>query len=809
MKILKRIAALLLTGLLVFALNTRFGNIPPLGKFFSPFEGFWRNAEQPGFPESKALKIPGLKEEVFVEFDDMLVPHIFAKNMHDAYLVQGYITAKHRLWQMEFQTHAAAGRVSEIVGSMAKEYDRFQRRIGMTYAAEQALEEIMKNPVTKEATEAYASGVNAYIAELKPRDYPIEYKILDYAPEPWTPLKSALLLKYMAWDLSGASDDLAMTKILERIGAEKTAELFPSYPSIIDPIIPSGVPLDFEPVPLPASAPELPAESESLRASLPSQPDKDNGSNNWVIGAERSATGYPILANDPHLSLNLPSLWYMVQLITPDMNVCGVSLPGAPGVILGFNKKIAWGVTNVAPDVTDWYKIHFKDAYRNEYRYKNGWQKTRKRKEVIRIRGEEPVVDTVIYTVFGPVALQAGEKGFNTSTPQGYAMRWAAHDSSNELFTFLSLNKAQNYEQYTEAISHFICPAQNFAYADNEKNIALWVNGRYTLKRKDQGKFLLDGSTDKDAWKVYIPQGQNPHVKNPSRGYVSSANQYPVDSLYPYYLNWEFASFERGMRINQRLAAMNRATPDSMRSIQNDNYSLRAEYILPTLLSQIDKKSLSKQESKIFQILSSWNLYNNPDEYGPTIFTTWWNLLNDLTWKDDLGNDTRYPAPETLIRLLKERPDSEWFDDKRTKKREVLSDIALKSFQMSCDTLTKRLGNSVSVAWKWGNFKSTAVLHLAKIPGFGRTKIFSGGGSGIVNALKERHGPSWRTVIAPGATPTAFGIYPGGQSGNPGSPFYDNMIDPWSRGELKEILFEDCPGDNTKRVKTSMKFSTR
>ena len=372
MRYTKAIVSIFLTVLLVYALNRSWGSVPAFAPLLSPFVGFWQNAET-DTAEDEELTLGGTSEPVTVIFDDLAIPHVFAQNDRDAYFAQGYLTARDRLWQMEFQTHAAAGRVSEIVGDRALELDRYNRRLGMGFGAEKSVKAMLADPRSRESVEAYTAGINAYIRKLKPADYPLEYKLLGYAPEPWEPIKCAYFLKYMSGVLALGADDLNMSNVLAKIGPAATKELFPDYPFHEDPIIPVGTKWDFKPVRIP----KVPTDSRPIIDPITMNwPEHDPaiGSNNWAVSAQKSASGYPILANDPHLTLSLPSIWYQMQLVTPTMNVYGATMPGAPGVIIGFNKRIAWGVTNVGADVLDFYKIKFKDNAHREYWHDNQWK---------------------------------------------------------------------------------------------------------------------------------------------------------------------------------------------------------------------------------------------------------------------------------------------------------------------------------------------------------------------------------------------------------------------------------------------------
>ncbi|MCU0447578.1 MAG: penicillin acylase family protein [Microscillaceae bacterium] len=817
MKFLRLLFSLGFTFTLFWVLNNRFadlpvlGNnpklqaIPALGKFLNPFGGFWVNAEPAEIPKDIRIKTDKLKDKVEIVLDDRLVPHIFAKNEYDVYFAQGYVTAKYRLWQMEFVTHAAAGRLSEILGERLLSYDKHQRRIGMMLAAERAVEAMSKDTTSKNIVDAYTAGVNAYIEQLTPRDYPLEYKLLGYTPEPWTPIKCALLLKYMAQDLSYRGDDLAMTNVLTKYGKEVIKELFSGYPPTQDPIIPPQTVFEFKKEPIPKTPKQttapLPLGSEKGKFT---EERKGIGSNNWAISGIKTQSGLPILANDPHLTLNLPSIWFEIQMVAPKLNVYGSSIPGAPGVIIGFNQDVSWGVTNVESDVQDWYYLQFKDNSFGEYFHDKQWKKTQTRVETIKIRDGKTVQDTMYLTHHGPLVVKPNEAIFakEHNLPLNCALRWVAHEPSNELMTFYKLNRAKNYEDYRKAITTYVCPAQNFVFADNKGDIAITPNGKFPLKWKEQGKFILDGSNPEHDWQGWIPTNQNPHTKNPERGFVSSANQFPVDTLYPYYLHWEFATYERGKRINERLAAMEKATPQDLQGLQNDNVNLLARDLVPTMLKYLKTNELSGNAKLAFQALEKWNYRFQAQTTAPTIFKLWINNVVNGIWQDQFGEEgLRYPGLDKtrdMILANDSLKSAKWFDDIKTPQKEDLAIILNQSFKAMADTLSKKLGKFEN--WQWANFRKTSIQHLTRVPQFSVNELVTDGDPRTVNAIGPRNGPSWRMVVALGKTPKALCIYPGGQSGNPGSHYYSNFINQWQKGELAEAIYMKSANENSQRI---------
>lgn len=794
---------LIIPVMLAIALNTKFGNLPPLLKFLNPFTGFWQNGVAIKQAAKSSLKLPQARETIEIAFDDRMIPHIFAKNDHDVYYAQGYLTARDRLWQMDFQTRYAAGRLSEVVGSKALELDRYQRRMGMVYGAENSLKGMMADPKSKEMILAYTAGINDYIHSLRAADLPVEYKILDFTPENWTPLKCALLLKQMSAVLAMGSDEFYMSNIRQKYGTAVTADLFPDYPFLEDPIIPLGTKWDFKALALP-QAPAI-AGITGTEAVKTKQLEEGIGSNNWAVSGAKTVSGNPILANDPHLNLTLPSIWYQIQLHAPGLNSYGVSLPGAPGIIIGFNSDVAWGVTNVAADVLDFYQITFKDQSHLQYRYENTWRNTSLRLEEIRIRGQKTEIDLVHYTHHGPVVYLKKPDNFKmaTNVPTGTALRWIAHDRSNELMTFYKLNRAKNYTDYRQALQFYTAPAQNFVFASSADDIAITANGKFPLKWKNQGKFIMDGSVAANDWHNWIPAEQNPTVKNPERNFVSSANQSSTAPDYPYYINWEFAPYERGKRINDLLKKMEGITLDSMRIMQSDNYSIFAENILPALLRNIDQSKLNATQKEAMNILTRWDKTYAARSVAPSVFELWTKRLSFNIWDDDftIANvPMRYPSRDRTVELILNDPQSAWFDQVNTPEKETLAGLTLEAFTYACDSLERKYG-PIGRNWYWAKVKGTHVPHLAAIPGFGSEVLEMGGGKSTINALSESNGPSWRMIVELGKNgPVGKGVYPGGQSGNPGSPYYRDMIGVWAKGELYDLYLMSSVQDKQAKI---------
>jgi penicillin amidase len=804
MKFIRAILSIIFTVALIWALQTKFGEIPPIGTLLNPISGFWQNAEKKDDIIDDELNLPGLQAQVTIQFDERRIPHIFAQNDHDLYYAQGFITARDRLWQMDIQTRSAAGRLSEVVGPQALEVDRNRRRMGMVYGAENTIRGIKKDPVSWQIINAYTDGINAYIDQLSAKDYPLEFKLLGYKPEKWKPINSALLLKLMSQVLAGGSDQFAMTNILKKHGVATVNDLFPDEPMNQEPIIPAGTPWNFKPVTIPQPSKSFLAQMGG--STKPREKVPGIGSNNWAISGSKSANGYPILANDPHLDLTYPSIWYQVQLTSPTVNVYGTSIPGAPCIIIGFNEKVSWGVTNVDAAVLDWYQVKFRDKNKTEYWYNNRWNQVKKRIDTILVRGQQPIYDTVLYTHHGPVVYESAAKkreGAPANIPVGAALRWVAHDESDEFRTFYLLNRAKNYTDYREALKYYTAPAQNFIFADINKDIAITPNGKLPLKFKDQGKFIMDGSDPANDWHGFIPYEHNPTVKNPARGFVSSANQPPTDKSYPYYLNWQFESYERGKRINDRLATMRNATTDSLRILQTDDYSIGAQDILPAMLRYIDASKLDETQQQALTTLKKWDKHFAADAQGATIFTRWWGKFSNALWRQKFMDTTivfRAPSRDRTEKLLLYEPNSKWFDNPKTDGIETAEDVVNRAYLAAVDELIREHGKP-GKSWAWGNIKPMEVTHLAHVPGLGSGNFVSAGSGSTVNALIDGHGPSWRMVVQTGPVVKGYGILPGGESGNPGSFYYDDMIATWKAGKLDELLFLKNADEKSNRIK--------
>ncbi len=810
MRILPFTLSTVTTVALILILNTKLVLPAPLGKLLSPQHGVWQNAEKTNENFTTELKFPQLSGKVEVYLDDRLVPHVFAEHENDVYFVQGYLHAKFRLWQMELQTHAAAGRLAEIVGGeKAFQHDREFRRLGMVSAAENSLKEMEKDPVIKAECDAYTAGVNAFIEKLTESSLPIEYKLIGYYPEKWTNLKSVLFTKYISYDLASYDEDFEMTNAKNYFSPEDFALIYPIRQDSLDPIIPKGTKYEkpgIVPLP-PANVDSLYFNSKTTVNINENKPDKDNGSNNWAVSGVKTKSGAPILCNDPHLGLNLPSLWYEMQLSTPDFNAYGVTFPGAPGVIIGYNDSCAFGFTNGGRDVRDYYEIKFKDDSHKEYWYNSQWVQTKFRIDTIQIKDTEPFIDSVAYTIWGPVMYDNHFGSEKNKTGKCYAVRWKAHDPSNELAIFNGLDRAKNYNDYLAAVANMHAPGQNCVFACKNGDIALRTQGEWPAKWKGQGDFLMPGWDSSYAWQGMIPPNETPFQYNPERGFVSSANQKPADSTYPYYLGRRYSMY-RGIIINRLLNSMSNVTPQDMMALQTNNYNVFAEMARPILLKNVNESLLTSSEKKYFDILKSWNLRNDVGSKGATVFDQIWKKFESEVWDDEFEEAPEpiiRPFESTLLEAVLRDTAFKFIDKKKTSQKETLSEVVTSAVKKAAIELSK-----IESAGKldWEKFKATHIDHLARVlTPFNRMDLPIGGGRHIINATRDNHGPSWRMVVSLTTPTEAYGVYPGGQSGNPGSKFYDTFVDQWAAGKYYSLWLMNKNEIKDPRIKWKMIFS--
>ena len=550
------------------------------------------------------------------------------------FFLQGYTHAKHRLWQMDFTVRAARGRLSEVIGLRTLSYDRFKRRQGMFKNFDDYIDKLLTNSIINAITKDYTAGVNAYIQSLRYKDYPLEFKLLNYKPEQWTPGHILALGKYMSDMLSSSNRDFEYTKARTLFGEEIFNRLYPDNLNNEAPVVSKPGKWNFRNTLIEK------AKDDSKSTFSGEIKTKNNSeilaSNNWAVNGKKTTSGHPILASDPHLGLNLPCIWFINHLESESYHVYGVTIPGIPGVLIGFNNHIAWGITNAARDVLDWYEITFKTPAKDFYKFENKWLPVEKVIEPIKIKNNTTFFDTVYYTRWGPIVNDNNYEAYDNG--KHYAMKWLALEESTELLYIYNTNKATNYKEFANnAIPNFITPSQNFAFASVKGDIAMFVQGRFPIKRPEQGKFIMDGSKNENDWLGYVSQNQKIMQVNPVRNYVSSANQYPVDSTYPYYTYGLHFEKYRNRRINSFLDTVQNTSIEQMKQLQLDNFCLQAAESLPFFIEQLKLDSLSEEEQSVVKILKEWDFYSESNSVAMAYYNIWWNLLIQNLWDELTG----------------------------------------------------------------------------------------------------------------------------------------------------------------------------
>lgn len=785
---MKRILGLitLLVGLLVLFLlqkDWQLGSIrvPPLGNVLNPFSGVWQNAEAMEDYEDFTLISDSVEQTVSIVFDERMVPHIYASNLKDALFAQGYVEAYHRLFQMDIATRAPDGRLSEVFGEVALEYDKKQRRLGLNWAADNAVKGWEKHPEELRLIESYVNGINHRINQLSAEDLPIEYKLLNFKPERWTTRKCALFLKAMSQTLAGYEQDIEMSNALKLLGEEDFKMLYPEYSQDELPVI-----REQDTKAKPVNKESFIAEFPYIGAITRPRSPEGVGSNSWAVNASKTASGSPILANDPHLALSLPSVWYEIAITTPEFSAHGATLLGMPGIMIGFNQSIAWGETNAGHDVMDYYQIEWVDSTKTVY-----WLDGKKipvayHVEEIQLKNGQIVTDSIRYTYWGPIV----------EDDKDVALHWLAHDEApgREFLTFIYGMKSKNYDEYLEATSEFYCPAQNFTYADTSGEIAIRVNGNIPIRSEGiTGKTVTPGNLSKYAWTGFVPRNENPQERNPQRDYVMSANQHSASKKYTYPYIGKFEQF-RNRIADAYLKDSNQLTIQDMQKMQVSSFSLEAKEALQVMLPLLDS---TLHQEIAYKELASWNYYYTAESKAASFFTKWFSTFKTTLWDEVLlyADSIDLPTPSNWVttELLTYQPESKFYDRLETPEIETLQDLVQQSFK-------ETLQDSTALD-AWASVKKTTIPHLIKIEPFGQ-EVEVGGYKYALNAMQEEFGPSWRMIVDLSKQPKAYCIYPGGQSGNPSSPFYKNMIDAWANGEYHTVELAPRPSNIKKPLFT-------
>lgn len=755
---------------------------------------------------SGTLRLAGLRTPVTVYRDEWGVPHIEAANTLDLFMAQGYVTAQDRLWQMDVTRRASAGRLSEVMGASQISTDKFLRTLMLRRAAERTIDAL--SPSAFEALEAYAAGVTAFIEEATANGrLPVEFTILGYKPEPWSIVDTASVGKMMAYDLGGNfRAEVFRYQLRQAVGDELTREVMPTYPEDGITIMRS----DAAGKQVSGTAPYLPPAGSGIDVSgllaTAIYPDEHLGSNNWVVSGKLTQSGKPLLANDPHLSINLPAIWYQSHLIVTDdkepLNVIGATFPGAPGVVIGHNDKVAWGVTNTGPDVQDLFieKRNPENPYQFEYMGK--WQDATVYREPIKVKGQEDVPFEVVVTRHGPIISEV--VGSAESRPQeALALKWTAHIPSTEPDAILRLNRAGNWAEFREALKHFWVPTQNFVFASVDGTIAYRPGGIVPVRAKGDGLLPVPGWDGEHEWTGYIPFDQMPEVVNPAEGFIVTANNKVIDDGYPHFLSHTWAEPYRAARIAEMIRGRTGLTVDDMQAMQTDFGNLRARAVLPQLLPLLQKADLSDTEKAALRLLEKWDHVDSADQGAPLIFHLWWQQLDQHLYAAKMGDDLYSHMSEkgnitdAMVQRALKGDETGW-----VKQAGGLQSLLVSSYRDAVQAVVDMQGKNVA-AWSWGKYHRIGPAHaignaVAPLGWFLNARTLPVGGSNItVGAMSYSTKTGlvtslgvWRQVVDLGnVAGNSRDVVMPGQSGHFLSKWYTSQQDIHMKGELHPQVF--------------------
>ncbi|HEY4383775.1 MAG TPA: penicillin acylase family protein, partial [Ktedonobacteraceae bacterium] len=765
---------------------------------------YYTLTQRPLPQKSGRLYLAGLHESVEIITDRYGIPHIYARNEDDLYFAQGYMHAQDRLWQLEMNRRLGSGRLSEIFGEIALETDRFCRRLGMHRSAAEEVERLSSH--NKRVLEAYARGINTFVTNNSHR-LPIEFTLLRFRPAPWKVADTLQWGKMMGWNLGGNWEtELIRARLIAKLGAERASQLEAGYDSAHPLIIPPGV------------------AYQGINSGLLEQYHQIQdlsgfsmfgGSNNWVVDGTMTTTGSPILCNDPHLGQAIPSIWYECHLVAGDIDVVGASFAGSPGIIIGHNQEIAWGVTNAVSDVQDLYIEKFHPDDPNLYEFQGQWLEATLIREEIAVKGRKaPAIEEVRVTRHGPILTNISAQ----STELPLALRWTGLESSKIISSVQKLNRASNWYEFRDALRDWDVPAQNFVYADNSGNIGYIMAGAIPVRAKGQALLPSPGWTGEYEWTGLIPFDELPQTYNPTQHFIVTANNRVVDDDYPYYITNEWLNGYRAQRIRDLLTTKGKLSPQDMALIQSDQYSLPAEAIVPFLLKVEPRTALERQAQNVLRV---WDHVLAPESVGACLYSLCLRKLeiivlgtmfgdDDSLLKNYLGvgatilaNSNGYFSRSTplLIRLLQAQ-DETWFAQSAIANGPHTWQEALQMvFQGAVSELQERFGNDI-LSWQYGRIHRMTYSHP-----LGSLKVFekffnrgpypTGGDTDTVNmgaALPNNPEvvttvPSFRQIVDLAHLENSLSVHAPGQSGQPTSPHFDDFIPLWRSVHYHPMLF--------------------
>ncbi len=755
---------------------------------------------------AQPLQIKGIKERITIHRDERGIPYVEAQNDEDLYFGQGYATAADRLWQMDLFRRTARGELAEVLGAGPGNYVLEQDKLHRTYGFSQAAEAEWAKTSARSRTllEAYARGVNAYAASLDPKSMPPEFQLLQYSFRPWTPTDSFVVVKIFFEALSDTWRLDIMRQTLSVLPADKRAELLPE----ISPIDVLVVGKDTRTKTKTARVKAEPVSAETLAKLAHNQAvaaaaldrigfhtDALAASNNWVVSGKRTASGKPLLANDPHLRPTAPSIWHMIHMSAPGVRVAGVGTPGIPGVILGHNEHIAWGFTNVGPDVQDLYIEKFDANDPKRYQTPSGWQDAVVRREEIKVRkgfvGSEHDVVTheVTVTRNGPIIFEGDGKR--------YALRWTAlnPDKNNGDLSY-ALNRARNWKEFNAALESFTAPTQNIVYADVQGHIGYHAAGVVPIRKSGDGSVPYDGATDAGEWSSYIPIAKLPALFDPPSGIIVTANQRIVGTDYPYFLSHSWAQPYRARRIYDLLNEKPKLTTEDFRRILGDVYSIAGASFTQEALKVLRPK-LTPQDEKLRATLDAfekWDGRVNAESAAALIASQMRLAARSKMLAAALGPDLvkTYQWSNfdvTLDRILKEQPAS-WLP----KEFASYADLLRAAHDEAINNLTRRLGADQS-KWTWGAFARVSFAHpLSGAPLIGAMYTIptfpQNGTGGLLGSTVNVGAAVSMRLIADTSDwdKTQQGIALG-QSGSPKNPHWSDQLADWRAVTPREFPF--------------------
>ncbi len=752
---------------------------------------------------SGTIRVPGLHGVVSIDRDAWGIPHIIASHPDDLYFGNGFVHAQDRLWQMEVNRRVGSGTLSELFGESALGADRLMRHLGLRRVAEE--EERRLDPESRAAYQAYCRGVNFHLSNFKWK-LPLEVIVaralpppnLRWRPAPWEIVDSVVFGKVMALGLcSNWTSELVRAAVVERVGPTRAALLEPSYATAHPVVIPGSAP----PRSLVNALMDSYAELEPFLSATGM--GSSGFSNNWVVDGSRTASGKPLLANDPHLTVQIPSIWYEIELTGPGIDVAGAGLPGTPGVVIGHNQRIAWGVTAALLDVQDLVLEQINRDNRQQYLYEGAWRDGTLVRERINVRGRsEPVIEEVLVTHHGPVISPAlaGEN-------RALALRWTALSPGELGHSVLRLNRANNWEEFTEALRDWDAPSQNFVYADIDGNIGYYTPGSVPIRAKGDGMLPVPGWTGEYEWTGYVPFEELPHAYNPPSHQVVTANNRLVDSDYPHNLGNDWLAGYRAQRITDLLGTRTDLTIDDFKAIQLDVLSLPGKEAAAILR---DMRGVTEQERDALSLVREWDGLLTSESGGGCVCLTFQHfllravfepILGDVT-ETYLGTGASILAPRNgffsrsipLVYDLARKRDDAWFG--RLGVKGLTWDSVFRTALTNCMVfLNERLGPTVS-SWRWGRLNRLGFNHVLGTRSpldrfFNRGPVEMGGDDNTVAAAfmplhspfdKNGWGASYRQLVDLGALGQSLSMHTTGQSGHVGSPHYDDMIEAWRAG---------------------------